>query len=95
MGAASGLVFMRKCADVCKIVHLLRAAGPFIETALLDVYDSVLSSSLSRCLGGDLDDLSVMQARLGVTQGELGLRRARDLAACLFETPSPLSDFDS
>ena len=75
----SELVLLRKCADVCNIVHLLRAAGPFIEAALLDKYDYVLTSSLSHCLGGDLDDLSVMQAHLGVTQKKLGFRRARDL----------------
>ena len=42
---ASELILLRKCADVCKVVHLLRAAAPSIEPGTLE-------RSLLRCLGG-------------------------------------------
>ena len=32
---ATELILLRQCADVCKIVHLLRAAGPQIEIGSL------------------------------------------------------------
>ena len=56
---ACELILLRKCADVCKIVHLLRAAGPRIQRSSLDHYDAMLERSLLRCLGGGLDELSL------------------------------------
>ncbi len=72
---ACEMILLRKCADVCKVVHLLRAAGPFIGEDALKSYDALLGRSLQRCLGR-LDDLSLRQACLGVADGGLGMRRA-------------------
>ena len=75
---------MRSCADIYKVAHLLRAAGPTIDGGALDGYDAMLERSLSRCLGGALDNLSLDQASLGVTEGGLGLRRAAATAMPAF-----------
>jgi hypothetical protein len=72
---ACEMILLRKCADVCKVVHLLRAAGPSIGEDALKSYDALLGRSLQRCLGR-LDDLSLRQACLGVADGGLGMRRA-------------------
>ena len=81
---ASELVLLRKCADVCKVAHLLRAAGHKIAETTLQQYDAVLRRSLTRCLGGQLDDLSLEQASLGVRSGGLGMRKASDMALPAF-----------
>ena len=81
---ASELVLLRKCADVCKVTHLLRAAGASIDGAVLEEYDDVLHQSLSRSLGGQLDDLSDLQATLGIGQSGLGMRGASQVALPAF-----------
>ena len=81
---ASELILLRKCADACKVVHLLRASGPSIDPAALGEYDSMLRRSLARCLGGELDDLSAAQCAVGVSEGGLGVRRAAATALPAF-----------
>ena len=81
---ASELILLRKCADACKVVHLLRASGPSIDQAALGDYDSMLRRSLVRCLGGDLDDISAAQCAVGVIEGGLGMRRAAATALPAF-----------
>ena len=71
---ATEVVLMRACADVCKVVHFLRAAGGDIATDALDKYDNILQGSLQRLLGGPLDDTTILQASLGVHEGGIGLR---------------------
>jgi hypothetical protein len=78
------LVLLRRCADVCKVVHLLRASGPALDASALAAYDAMVDRSLGRLLGGPLDDAAVAQARLGVRVGGLGLRSAADLALPAF-----------
>ena len=62
---ASELVLLRQCADVCKVVHLLRAAGATLDPEELGAYDDMLEGSLIRCLGGELDCFSLDQAAMG------------------------------
>ena len=81
--AGSELVLLRSCADVCKVVHLLRARGPFLDAAALDSYDQLVKASLQRCLG-DLDPFALSQAALGVASGGLGFRSAAKLALPAF-----------
>ena len=81
---ASELVLLRKCADVCKVVHLLRASGLWLDESAVLRYDALLERSLTRCLGGQLDEASLAQASLGVKSGGLGMRRASDLALPAF-----------
>ena len=73
---ASELILLRMCADVCKIVHLLRTAGPAIEEEALELYDETVQKALIRCLGGQLDQFALRQSSLGVTERGLGMRRA-------------------
>ena len=81
---ASELILLRTCADVCKVAHLLRAAGPSISDVALQGYDELLQRSLTRCLGGQIDDLAMAQATLGVAEGGLGMRRAATTALPAF-----------
>ena len=81
--AGCELILLRKCADACKVIHLLRAAGPSIDPAILDEHDAQLARSLQRCLG-PLDSMALDQASLGVDEGGLGLRRAANLALPAF-----------
>ena len=78
------LVLLRRCADVCKVVHLLRASGPALAADALAGYDAMVERSLGRLLGGPLDAAAVAQARLGARVGGLGLRSAADLALPAF-----------
>ena len=80
---ACELVLLRKCADVCKVVHLLRAVGPDIQREALGKYDALLAATLQRCVG-PLDEYSLKQASLGVGEGGLGMRRSIDLAIPAF-----------
>ena len=63
---ATEVVLVRACADVSKIVHVLRAVGADVPLDDLDRYDNLLKSVLQRLLGGLLDDTSLLQASLGV-----------------------------
>lgn len=81
---ACELILLRTCADVCKVVHLLRTAGPSIDVSALKAYDILLDKSLNRCLGGHLDEFSMLQASLGCSEGGLGMRRATASAAPAF-----------
>lgn len=81
---AAELILVRKCADICKVVHLLRGAGSSISIPRLAEYDALLRRSLERILGGPLDDVAWLQATLGVADGGLGFRRARDIALPAF-----------
>ena len=79
--APSELVLMRRCADVCKVTHLLRACGPQVAEDALGEYDAVLRATLERTLGGDIPDAAALQATAAVSDGGLGMRRATDVAA--------------
>ena len=74
----------RLCADVCRSVHLLRAAGHQVGMDALDAHDCQLGRFVEHTLGGDLPDRALDQAALGVTDGGLGFRRAAGLALPAF-----------
>ena len=52
--AGSELVLLRRCADVCKMTHLLRAAGQSVAETSLQNFDAQLDRALSMKLGGSL-----------------------------------------
>ena len=79
--SAVELVLTRRCADVCKVTHLLRAHGPSIQTEALDEFDDRVRVALARSLGTSLRHEASLKAALGVKDGGLGLRRAADVAA--------------
>jgi hypothetical protein len=66
-------------ANVCRIVHLLRAAGPELETEALQDFDERQAQALGCILGGPLSDLCSARAACAARDGGLGLRRSLDL----------------
>ena len=78
------LVLTRRCADICKVTHLLRAAGPLLSREHVEAFDSLMRSSVERILGGPLHEDAWDQCSAGVRDGGLGFRRASDLALPAF-----------
>ena len=77
--APAELALLRTSANVCRIVHLLRAAGPDLDVDALHVFDDAQDDTLGSLLGGALPSSCAERAACGVGEGGLGLRRARDL----------------
>ena len=77
--APAELSLLRMSANVCRIVHLLRAAGPDLGTDALQAFDDAQDECLGALLGGPLPSLCAEKAACGASDGGLGLRRARDL----------------
>jgi hypothetical protein len=69
------LVLTRASADVCRIVHLLRAVGPVAEKPLAD-FDDLMREAVGRVVRTEVTDLAAEQATWGVRAGGLGLRKA-------------------
>ena len=77
--SASELVLTRRCGDVCKITHLLRAHGPKLREEVLQSFDKEVDKALALAAGGPLHEEALKQARLGTKQGGLGVRNAVDV----------------
>ena len=75
---------MQACLSVCKVSHLLKAAGPSINLVALRAHDDQLKNTVNDLLGCQRDKLSGDQATCTVRSGGLGLRRAEDLALPAF-----------
>jgi hypothetical protein len=73
------LVLTRASADVCRIVHLLRAVGPVADKPLRD-FDDLMRDAVGRVVRIDVSDLAAEQATWGVRAGGLGLRKATTTA---------------
>ena len=82
--AGTELVLLRRCADSCKISHLLRAAGLHVDSEALSKFDKSLATCLERIVMSEMDDAAHTQASIGVKEGGLGLRRAADIALPAF-----------
>ena len=48
------LTLGRACADVARVIHLLRAGGDGVSEGLLEEYDAALGSFVDHTLGGDM-----------------------------------------
>ncbi len=78
------LALTRGCAAVSKVMYLLRALGPQLDSDagrglpddVLSSYDDLVDAAVSRIAGEDLSGEATEQASLGVRLGGLGLRRA-------------------
>ena len=77
--AAVELALLRVSANVCRVAHIMRAAGPDVPHADLDAFDEVIEHALSMTLGGPVRGLALERASLAAKQGGLGLRRAREI----------------
>ena len=82
--AATELVLTRRCGDVCKVTHLLRAHGCKLQEEALNGFDSDLDTALALAAGGPLHQEALLQARLGARQAGLGVRAAADVVLPAF-----------
>ena len=73
------LALLRMCANVSRLTHLLRAAGPELRSADMDLFDESQRTALDRLLGCELSDTSYLRATQAAKDGGLGLRKASDL----------------
>ena len=78
------LVLTRRCANLCKVTHMLRAGGDVVEDNHLRGFDTHLRGSLGRILAGLLDDRPWARATAGVKDGGLGFRQATAVALPAF-----------
>ena len=60
--SATELVLTRRCADVGKVTHLLRAHGPAIQQQALQRFDDDLSKALALASGGPLHEEALMES---------------------------------
>jgi hypothetical protein len=70
------LVLTRATADVCRIVHLLRAVGPGGQGDSLTEFDELMTNAVARVVRADVPADAAEQATWGVRAGGLGLRKA-------------------
>ena len=64
--SATEQVLTGRCADVCKITHLLRAHGQAVSEDALENFDSELNKALALASGGPLHQEALKQVGLGV-----------------------------
>ena len=74
--AAVELALLRLSTGVCRVQHLLRAAGPEVQLEQLLDFDEAVEDTLSTTLGGGVAGEALDRAFCGASQGGLGLRRA-------------------
>ena len=70
---------LRVSANVCRVVHLLRASGPDLDADLLADFDGQQSEALGSILGGPVSDRVWDQAAGSAGEGGLGLHSAEEL----------------
>jgi len=77
--SATELILPRRCRDVCKVTHHLRAHGTKLHAATFERFDKELEKALALVTGGPLHAEALLQARLGTRQGGIGARSASDV----------------
>ena len=77
--ARAELAILRVSANACRVVHLLRAAGPDLDDELLVGFDEQQREALGAILGGPLADRVWSQASGSADEGGLGLRSTLEL----------------
>ena len=80
----SEFTLLKNCASVCKVVHLMRAAGPYISKSTLEAFDRTVVDNIALMLGQQLDEEAKLQIGLPTNQGGLGLYRAESMALAAF-----------
>ena len=76
----SEFTLLKNCPSACKVVHLMRAAGPYLSTETLDNFDNSVIDGVGRILGHQVDDEAKLQIGLPTNQGGLGLYRVGSMA---------------
>ena len=70
------LTLGRICADVSRVIHLLRTNGGILPSGTVAAHDAAQQSFLENLLACHFDDDAAAQASAGVRVGGLGLRTA-------------------
>ncbi|MDA8583743.1 hypothetical protein N9L68_05900 [bacterium] len=86
--APAELALLRVSANVCRVVHLLRAAGPDIDEDSLATLDDGQAHAPGALLGEPLPAHCCARATCAAGDGGLGLRRASDLRFLAFSASS-------
>ena len=73
------LSLLRVSANAIKFAHLLRAAGPYLPTDMLDGFDQMQRAVLSYILGAKLSDRMWRQATTPAASGLQGMRQAAEI----------------
>ena len=73
------LALLRVSANVSRVTHLLRAAGPEIPHEALEDFDTRQRQALGAIVATPLSDVAWAQAQGGAKEGGLGLRSACEL----------------
>ena len=76
---ASELSLLRSSLSACRVVHLLRGAGPELSEVAMADFDEGVEQALAELSGGELASESWAQAATGARDGGLGLRQTADL----------------
>ena len=80
----SEFTLLQNCGSVCKVVHLMRAAGPYKSPGILQDFDNDVTNNIGHMLGQQLDEEAKLQIGLPTKQGGLGLYRAESMALAAF-----------
>ena len=81
---ATQMVLRSSCADVNKVVYLLRLNGDKLAASELEELTRIQRSGVAHTLSGDVGDLAWKQANGGQKKAGLGLRSALELAMPAF-----------
>ena len=82
--APAELALLRMSTNACRVMHLLRAAGPEIPAAALVDFDERQEHALASVLGGPLSPVALERAACGAADGGLGLRRTAEVCLPAF-----------
>ena len=75
---------VKNCASICKVMHLLRAVGPYISHDKFQAFDDSVIGSLGRIIGEPIKDHARIQATLPTSQSGLGLMSAATMGQVAF-----------
>ena len=75
---------VKNCASICKVMHLLRAVGPYISPDKFALFDTSVIGSLGRIIGEPIKDSARVQANLPTRQSGLGLMTAAIMSQVAF-----------
>ena len=85
INAQDALILLRSSFCAPKVLHLL-CCSPSVSHQSLQVFNSVLRSTIHSITNADLSDVQWLQASLPVKEGGLGVRRVSSLALPAFLT---------
>ena len=76
----TALLLLRNAFALPKLTYFLRAAPCFVNSDILEEYDSILHKALESIINMQFDNNAWTQASLPIACGDLGIRKASDLS---------------